>query len=51
MNVVGECGAGKSALTVQFVENHFVVEDNDPTIEDCYRKQVTIDNETFMLEF
>ena len=49
LNVVGECGSGKSALTVQFIENHFVA-DYDPTIEDSYRKQVTIDNETFILE-
>jgi len=39
--IVGGGGVGKSAFTVQFVQNHFVNE-YDPTIEDSYRKQVTI---------
>lgn len=39
--VMGDGGVGKSALTVSFVSNHFV-EEYDPTIEDSYRKQVTI---------
>ena len=37
--VLGTGGVGKSALTVQFVQNIFV-ERYDPTIEDSYRKQV-----------
>lgn len=37
--VVGDGGVGKSALTIQFIQNHFV-EEYDPTIEDSYRKQV-----------
>jgi small GTP-binding protein len=39
--VMGDGGVGKSALTVQMVQNHFV-EEYDPTIEDSYRKQVCI---------
>ena len=37
--VLGTGGVGKSALTVQFVQNIFV-ERYDPTIEDSYREQV-----------
>ena len=33
-------GVGKSALTIQLIQNHFV-DEYDPTIEDSYRKQVT----------
>jgi len=40
--VVGSGGVGKSALTISFVQNHFI-EEYDPTIEDSYRKQVTVD--------
>jgi GTPase KRas protein len=47
--VVGGGGVGKSALTTQFVTNHFV-EMYDPTIEDQYRKQVAIDGETCLLD-
>jgi len=39
--VIGSGGVGKSALTIQFVQNHFV-DEYDPTIEDSYRKQCTI---------
>ena len=34
--VLGGGGVGKSALTLQFVEDEFV-EDYDPTFEECYR--------------
>lgn len=47
--VVGDGGVGKSALTIQFIQNHFV-EEYDPTIEDSYRKQVVIDGETCLLD-
>ncbi|KAJ2356029.1 RAS1 protein, partial [Coemansia sp. RSA 2611] len=47
--VVGGGGVGKSALTIQFIQSHFV-DEYDPTIEDSYRKQCTIDNETAMLD-
>lgn len=39
--VVGAGGVGKSALTIQLIQNHFV-DEYDPTIEDSYRKQVSI---------
>lgn len=47
--VVGAGGVGKSALTIQLIQNHFVSE-YDPTIEDSYRKQVVIDGETCLLD-
>ena len=40
---------GKSALTIQLTQNHFITE-YDPTIENSYRKQVNIDDETCMLD-
>eukprot|EP00026_Physarum_polycephalum_P001882 Phypoly_transcript_01885.p1 GENE.Phypoly_transcript_01885~~Phypoly_transcript_01885.p1 ORF type:complete len:979 (+),score=188.07 Phypoly_transcript_01885:120-3056(+) len=39
--VVGGGGVGKSALCIQMIQNHFI-DEYDPTIEDSYRKQVTI---------
>ena len=57
--VVGGGGDGKSALTIQFSQNHFV-DEYDPTIEgmyrvshtppDSYRKQCMIDNEMVLLD-
>lgn len=47
--VVGGGGVGKSALTIQLVQSHFV-DEYDPTIEDSYRRQVVIDNETCLLD-
>lgn len=47
--IVGGGGVGKSALTIQLIQNHFL-DEYDPTIEDSYRKQVTIDNETCLLD-
>ena len=52
--VVGGGGVGKSALTVQFIQNRFI-EEYDPPIEDSYCKQllrvsVTIDDETCLLD-
>ncbi|KAJ6232727.1 ras-like protein rasb [Anaeramoeba flamelloides] len=47
--VVGGGGVGKSALTIQFVQSHFI-EEYDPTIEDAYRRQVKIDEETCLLD-
>jgi|UniRef100_A0AC35FN21 GTPase KRas protein len=47
--VVGDGGVGKSALTIQLIQNQFV-EEYDPTIEDSYRKQVLIDGETCLLD-
>lgn len=41
----GGGGVGKSSLTVRFVHSMFV-EKYDPTIEDSYRKIVTVDGVT-----
>ncbi|KAG1178782.1 hypothetical protein G6F70_002792 [Rhizopus microsporus] len=47
--MVGGGGVGKSALTIQFIQSHFV-DEYDPTIEDSYRKQCIIDSETALLD-
>ncbi|KAM0789742.1 hypothetical protein ACM66B_006597 [Microbotryomycetes sp. NB124-2] len=47
--VMGAGGVGKSAITVQFVHSLFV-EKYDPTVEDSYRRLVTVDNITVSLE-
>ncbi|KAK2750708.1 Ras GTPase ras2 [Myotisia sp. PD_48] len=47
--VLGDGGVGKTALTIQLCLNHFV-ETYDPTIEDSYRKQVVIDQQSCVLE-
>jgi Ras-related protein Rap-1B len=40
--VMGAGGVGKSCLTAQFVHNEWI-ENYDPTIEDTYRTQMTVD--------
>lgn len=47
--VVGGGGVGKTALTIQYVQNQFV-DEYDPTIEDLYRKQSVIDGESCVLD-
>lgn len=47
--VVGGGGVGKSALTIQLIQNHFI-DEYDPTIEDSYRKQVSVDEQTCLLD-
>lgn len=47
--VVGGGGIGKSALTIQMIQSHFV-DEYDPTIEDSYRKQCVIDQEPALLD-
>ncbi|GAA5936676.1 hypothetical protein JCM3775_000165 [Rhodotorula graminis] len=50
--VVGGGGVGKSALTIQFIQSHFV-DEYDPTIRhgsDSYRKQCMIDEEVALLD-
>jgi len=47
--IVGGGGVGKSALTMQLVSNHFI-DEYDPTIEDSYRKQISIDDEPAILD-
>lgn len=46
---MGGGGVGKSALTIQLIQSHFV-DEYDPTIEDSYRKQVVIDNHVSILD-
>ncbi|KAJ5067877.1 ras-like protein rasb [Anaeramoeba ignava] len=46
--IVGGGGVGKSALTIQFLQNHFITQ-YDPTIEETYRKQVVVDAKTYVL--
>lgn len=41
--VLGAGGVGKSALTIRLVTDHYL-DEYDPTIEDSYRKIVTIDD-------
>ncbi|KAJ3178064.1 Ras- protein R-Ras2 [Geranomyces variabilis] len=41
--VVGSGGVGKSCLTVRFLKDEFT-NDYDPTIEENYRKNITVDN-------
>jgi len=47
--IFGGGATGKSALTIQFILQHFIYE-YDPTIEDSYRKQVQIDGLTCMID-
>ncbi|GAB7361747.1 hypothetical protein MBLNU230_g1793t1 [Neophaeotheca triangularis] len=47
--VVGGGGVGKSCLTIQLIQAHFV-DEYDPTIEDSYRKQCVIDDEVALLD-
>eukprot|EP00727_Mastigamoeba_balamuthi_P006247 m51a1_g2241 putative ras gtpase (199) ;mRNA; r:281799-282957 len=47
--VVGDGGVGKSAITIQLIQNHFI-KDYDPTIENSYRKMLTVDNDIYMLD-
>jgi GTPase KRas len=49
LTVLGEGAVGKSAITIQFIQNVYI-DDYDPTIEDSYRKQVTIDKEECILQ-
>ncbi|OTA99132.1 hypothetical protein M426DRAFT_95000 [Hypoxylon sp. CI-4A] len=47
--VLGAGGVGKSCLTAQFVHNEWI-ESYDPTIEDSYRTQVSVDGRQVILE-
>ena len=47
--VLGAGGVGKSALTIQFVQSHFL-DEYDPMIEESYRKQCVIDDEVAVLD-
>lgn len=47
--ILGEGGVGKSAITVQFLQNKFS-ENYDPTIQEFYQKNITVDNQFYRLE-
>lgn len=47
--VLGAGGVGKSALVVRFVKHEFV-EHYNPTIEEQYQAQITLDGEQFALD-
>jgi len=47
--VLGGGGVGKSAITMQYLQNHFIWY-YDPTIEDSYRKQVQVDESVVLLD-
>ncbi|KAI9597420.1 ras-related protein Rap-1b precursor [Syncephalis fuscata] len=47
--VFGSGGVGKSALTIQFVQGLFI-EFYDPTIEDCFRRALQVDELPCLLE-
>jgi small GTP-binding protein len=44
ISIVGDGGVGKSALVLSYIHGQFY-EDYDPTIEDFYHKQFSIDGE------
>ncbi|KAJ2703078.1 Ras GTPase [Coemansia spiralis] len=47
--MLGSGGVGKSMLTTKYMNGNFS-DEYDPTIEDSYRKQCTVDNLTCVLE-
>jgi small GTP-binding protein len=47
--VFGSGAVGKSAVTVQFVRGYFIT-DYDPTVEDSYRRLVSVGKETVKLD-
>lgn len=47
--ILGGGGVGKSALVIRLVTDNFM-DEYDPTIEDSYRKQVTIDDDAAILD-
>ena len=47
--VVGGGGVGKTAITIRYLNNHFI-DEYDPTIEDCARKVVQIDDTIYLVE-
>ena len=50
LGIMGGLGVGKSTITIQLINNHFI-DEYYPTIEDSYRKQCTVDNEVCLLDF
>lgn len=46
--VLGDEGVGKSSITLQFTQAHFPI-DFDPTIEDIYTKDLTVNETTYRM--
>jgi len=49
ITVLGAGGVGKSALTIRLITGTYEA-NYDPTIEDSYRKQVTIDGQPALMD-
>jgi len=49
MVILGAGGVGKSCLVLQYIQNFFA-EEYDPTIEDSYRKQIKIEDNSMIIE-
>jgi len=49
LTVLGDRGVGKSSLVLHFVTGRFI-DEIDPTLEDCYRKGVDVDQHVLMTE-
>ncbi|CCH46393.1 Ras-related protein [Wickerhamomyces ciferrii] len=47
--VLGDEGVGKSSITLQYTQAHFPL-DFDPTIEDIYSKDLTVDGKRYTLQ-
>ena len=47
--LLGDGGVGKTAIAIQFCSNQFL-ESYDPTIEDSYRKQIYVKDQSVMLD-
>jgi small GTP-binding protein len=47
--ILGGGGVGKSALTIQFIQGYFL-DVYDPTIEDSYRKQTSVDGKVVLID-
>uniref|UniRef100_A0A6B2LX06 Small monomeric GTPase n=1 Tax=Arcella intermedia TaxID=1963864 RepID=A0A6B2LX06_9EUKA len=45
----GPTAVGKTPFVIRYIQNHFL-EEYDPTIEDSYRKQTTVDGEACLLD-
>ena len=46
--VMGAGGVGKSSLTIQYIQGHFIPF-YDPTIEDTYTTQRAVDDEVVLM--
>ena len=47
--MVGAGGVGKSAITIRYTQDTFL-DEYDPTIEDSYRKAVTLNGQACLLD-